>query len=68
MIKELPIMKLFHIIKRHIKQSGSDLQKCYKRDQVMMAGDHIIGLGDKGRINVFLEFHHSMKTKQSCLF
>ena len=35
MIKALSIMKLLQVIKRHIRQSGLNFQKCYERDQKM---------------------------------
>ena len=38
MIKALSIMELFQVIKRCIKQSGLNFQKCYERDQNMRAG------------------------------
>ena len=38
MIKALPTMELFQVIKRYIKQSGLNFQKCYERDQNKRAG------------------------------
>ena len=62
MIKALPIMELFQIIKRCSKQPALNLQKCYERtecDQNMRvksrgqrAEDRIIGWEAGGQINI----------------
>ena len=48
MIKALAIIELFQIIKRHIRQSGLNFQKCYERDQNMRTVDR--GLRAEGRL------------------
>ena len=37
MIKALSVMELFQVLKRYIRQSGLNFQKCYERDQNMRA-------------------------------
>ena len=39
MIEALPIMELFQLIKKHIRQSRLDSQKCYEHDRKMGVGD-----------------------------
>ena len=48
MIKALAIIELFQIMKRHIRQSGLNFQKCYERDQNMRTVDR--GLRAEGRL------------------
>ena len=49
MIKALSIMELFQVIKRYIRQSSLNFQKCYERDQNMRAGGRGQGPGAEGR-------------------
>ena len=68
MIKALSIMKLLQVIKRYIRQSGLNFQKCYERDQNMRAGGrgpgaegHIIGPWAGGWINLIAYWYDSLR-------
>ena len=52
MIKALSIMELFQVIKRYIRQSGLNFQKCYERDQNMRAEDRVLRPETGGWINL----------------